>query len=398
MKRSFSVCVATLVAFGSMGCGSGEGELAPGWEGQVDSLPNGTVLVRNDGRGVWPENAGWGLQQELLIGSLDAEGPDNFGRISSFTVDEGGRIWVLEGQAAELRVFDRSGAHVRTVGRAGEGPGEFRQPLRVDMGPDGNAWVMDPQNTRLSVFDSAGNYVEGLRVPGGFVIIPWQGGFDDDGDYYAPVADFEPSFSIALGRFDRAFTPLDTIELPKDPVERASFTIVSDGLTRVSAGVPFQGRLIWRLSRAGTVWALVTDQYRLIEFGPEGDTLRVITKTHEPVAVTGQERTRALDGLRWFTEQGGKVDASKIPHEKPLANAFFVDEAGYVWVALEAGSEADHQPFHVFNPTGQFLGTVVAPFRLQTSPSPIVRDGLLYGIVRDEMDVQYVVRARITKP
>lgn len=368
------------------------------WEGQIDSLPNGTVMVTNEGRGMWPEDAGWGLQQELRIGSLDAEGPDNFGRISSFTVDDQGRVWVLEGQAAELRIFDRSGVHVRTVGRSGEGPGEFRQPLRVDMGPDGNAWVMDPQNTRLSVFDSAGNYVEGLRVPGGFVIIPWQGGFDNDGDYYAPVAAFQPSFRISLGRFDRAFTPLDTIDLPKDPVERASFTIVSDGASRVSAGVPFQGRLIWRLSRAGTVWALVTDQYRLIEFGPEGDTLRVVSMTHEPVAVTSQERTEALDGLKWFTEQGGKVDVSKIPHEKPLANSFFVDDAGYLWVALEAGPDAEQQPFHMFNPTGQFLGTIVAPFRLQTSPSPVVRDGLLYGIVRDEMDVQYVVRARIIKP
>lgn len=398
MRRILGACVVTFAAFGSMGCAGGESGEALLWEGQIDSLPSGTVMVRNEGRGLWSADAGWELHEDLRIGSLDAEGPDNFGRISSFTVDGQGRVWVLESQAAELRVFDSSGAHVRTVGRAGEGPGEFRQPLRVDMGPEGNAWVMDPQNTRLSVFDSAGTYLEGLRVPGGFVIIPWQGGFDDSGAYYAPVAAFQPSFRISLGRFDRTFAPLDTIDLPKDPVERASFTIVSDGAARVSAGVPFQGRLIWRLSRAGTLWALITDQYRLIEFGPAGDTLRVVTKAHEPVAVTSQERTEALDGLNWFTAQGGKVDASKIPDEKPLASAFFVDDAGYLWVALEPGPDVAQQPFDVFNPDGQFLGTIVAPFRLQTSPSPIVRDDLLYGIVRDEMDVQYVVRARIAKP
>ena len=58
----------------------------------------------------------------------------------------------------------------------------------------------------------------------------------------------------------------------------------------------------------------------------------------------------------------------------------------------------EDQPFDVFNPTGQYLGTVVAPFRLQASPSPFVRDGALYGVIRDELDVQFVVRARIVRP
>ena len=161
---------------------------------------------------------------------------------------------------------------------------------------------MDPQNGRLSVFDSAGQYLRGLRAPGGFLIMPWEGGFDDSGAYYAPLASVEPEFRISLGRFDQRYTPLDTINLPSDPVERRSFDMVSDGRGRVSAGIPFQGRLQWRLSRSGTIWALITDQYRLIEFGLEGDTLRAISMAHEGIPVTSEERAGALAGLRWFTE------------------------------------------------------------------------------------------------
>lgn len=96
----------------------------------MDSLPDGTVVVRNEGRGMWPENAGWALRQELLIGSLDTEGPDNFGRISSFTVDDRGRVWVLESQAAELRTFDPSGLMFQPLAGQESAQGSSGNPPR----------------------------------------------------------------------------------------------------------------------------------------------------------------------------------------------------------------------------------------------------------------------------
>ena len=382
-------------------CNPDSAQKASRWEGQLDSLPSGMVVVRNDGRGVWPDSGGWTLHEELRIGSLDEEGPQSFARIASLAVDHEGRVWVLEGQAAELRVFDATGAHVRTVGRKGAGPGEFRQPLRVDLGPEGQLWVVDPLNARLSVFDSAGTYLEGLRTPGGFVLFPWKGGFDERGAYYSPIqlppVNSRPVFGF--GRFDRSFSPLDTVHLPTDPVTRASFATVSNnGQSSMTAGVPFQGGLRWQLSQSGTVWALITDQYRLIEFTTTGDTLHVSTKQHEPLAVSSEERAKAIADLKWFTSQGGQIDESRIPPTRPLTTDFFLDDAGFVWVATGRGASMDEQPFDVFNPTGQFLGSVVAPFRLLLSPQPIVRDGLLYGVVSDSLDVPYVVRARIRKP
>lgn len=397
MKHSLWVLGVACLAGAANGCRPDESGDIGLWEGRVDSLPSGTVVVQNDGHGLWAEGEAWQLTEDLRIGSVDVEGPENFGRIASFAIDAQGRTWVLDSQADELRVFDDTGRHVRTIGRPGQGPGEFEQPVRVDIGPDGNAWVMDPKNTRLSVIDSAGHYLQGLLVPGGFVIMPWQGGFDEHGDYYAPIAVFEPEFQFSLGRFDQSYTPLDTIALPVDPVERSSFDIVADGRVRVSAGIPFQGGLLWRLSHRGTIWALITDQYRLMEFGPEGDTLRVITKVAEPVPVSPEERTEALDGMDWFTQQGGKVDASKIPRVKPLANSFFVDEQDFVWVARDEGAETD-RAFELFNPAGQYLGAVVVPFRLQVSPTPVVKDNFLYGVARDALDVPYLVRARIDRP
>ena len=48
-------------------------------------------------------------------------------------------------------------------------------------------------------------------------------------------------------------------------------------------------------------------------------------------------------------------------------------------------------------PYGRFFGSVRLPFALGSVQAPIVRDGVLYGVVRDALDVPYVVRARVVK-
>ena len=46
----------------------------------------------------------------------------------------------------------------------------------------------------------------------------------------------------------------------------------------------------------------------------------------------------------------------------------------------------------VFDPTGRFLGVVTMPPRFTPR---IILGGKIYGIWRDDLDVQYVVRLRI---
>ena len=45
-----------------------------------------------------------------------------FNDFDSITVDGDGQVFVLDGQAQHIRVFDSEGAYVETVARRGEGP------------------------------------------------------------------------------------------------------------------------------------------------------------------------------------------------------------------------------------------------------------------------------------
>jgi hypothetical protein len=384
-----AACVLTLAACDAGADGARE------WAGTMDTLPSGQVVVRNPATPIWQSGEEWRVVEEVRIGGIEGMGPEVFGSVSSLAVDPAGRFWVLDHQAQELRIFDGDGQPVRTVGRRGGGPGEFQQAVHIVLAPDGHLWVMDPSNARLSVFDTAGVYMEGKTALGGFVVMPWPGRFDDGGHYYAPLL---ASGRWAMIRHDMAFQALDTLEVPRDPVTRDWYEIRdAEGRARVRAGVPYQGFLTWQVSPAGTIYAMVADQYRLFELGAGGDTLRSLTRPFEPVPVTAADRERAREDMQWFTDQGGHFDPSKLPRTKPPVRSFFFDDQRHIWVERTTGDEEDlRRVFDVFDPEGRYLGAVRLPFPLWMS-SPVVRDGRLYAVTRDELDVPYVVRARIER-
>lgn len=81
------------------------------------------------------------------VGVFDGPAAEVFGKIEDVTFGSDGHIYVLDSQAKELRVFDRTGALVRRGGRAGEGPGEFMHPLSVAVAEDGRVYVGEVEHT-----------------------------------------------------------------------------------------------------------------------------------------------------------------------------------------------------------------------------------------------------------
>lgn len=365
----------------------------------MDTLPSGEVVVHNTDQPMWPAGSEWRAEEDLRIGTMEGNGPDLLGNVRWMEVDPAGRIWVLEGQAQEIRIFGPDGTYLKTVGREGGGPGEFAGALHIQMGPDGNMWVVDPQNNRVSLFDTSGTFVESKLIPGGFTIIPWPGGFDAAGHQYGPIPlPGDELFNLGLVRYDSAFTPVDTLRPPTDPIERDRFELRRGEDMYWITSIPYTGGFEFHLSRAGTMWGLVQDEYRLVELSPGGDTLRVITREYTPLPVTESDMEAARERLADFIRNGGKVDWSKIPDTKPAAEDFFLDDEGYVWVETVVAHADQGRIFDVFDPEGRFLGTVTLPFALSMNPPPIVRQSVLYGVTEDELEVPYVVRARIVKP
>jgi hypothetical protein len=375
-------------------CGGADGSTA--WAGSMDTMPDGRVVVTNPAEGMWPAGQGWRVVEEIRIGAEDGTGPEVLGRISALVEDAGARIWALESEDQQFKVFGADGQFIRIVGRKGGGPGEMRQVAGVAKTPDGRLMVVDPQGARVSVFDTAGTFLRGIPISGGFVIIPWPGGIDSSGYFYNVVP--QPTagaFELALVKYDSAMTPLDTLVPPRwtrpDLFERRG-----GGLLRAS--VPFAPGLRWQLTRQGDFWFVHTGSYELFRQSAKGDTIRSVSKPFQSVSVTGAEKDTAVARLKWFTDQGGKVDRGRIPDVKPAVQGFQVAEDGHLWVnAVQPDTGAQRRVFEIFDPEGRFLGEVRLPFPLMPYPVPILRGDRLIGVTQDDAGVPYIVRARIER-
>ncbi len=394
---AWAVLAAIAVALGTAGCASEAP--ASGWGGTVDTLASGQISVHNPVGSLWSTGDEWVLREELRIGTLDGTGPNMFGSIRDFEVDRYGRFWLFEGQAQELRLFDRDGRFVRTVGRQGEGPGEFNQVIGMAWGPDDNLWIVDPSNNRLSVVDTAGVFVDSHPTIGGIVMMPWPGGFDDEGQFYTYGVDttVEDDFALVMVRHGRDLQPIDSVAPPEYPGEGEHFEIRNEN-SWMMTDVPFTPSIEWSLGRDGTYWAGLTGDYRIFQLGWGGDTLRSIRREYEPLPVTSSDLEEARERLDWFIEAGGKADWSRIPALKPAFDDFVIDDAGYLWVQMIAEPGEENRLFDVFDPTGRYLGEVRVPFPVEFYPAPIIQDGYMYAVTEDDLEVPFVVRARIERP
>jgi len=371
------------------------------WAGTIDTLASGTVVVHNPAEGLWDDATQWRLTEDLRIGAVDGTGPDVFGNIADFDVDAQGRIWVLDVDATEVRVFDADGSYIRTIGRNGEGPGEFREPWKVEVDAAGRTWVVDIGNNRYSIFGADGSLIEEKQRFESGNVSPWPGAIMDDGrvvDVDSRFVDHKPRDMYVIHAADGP--PLDTILMPE--FDRAYFVRSSENGTTF-ASVPFAPDLVTLLDPRGYLWAGITDNYRVMQLSLNGqDTLRVIEKPYDPVPVTGSEKSAAFEGLQWFRNQGGRVDPGRIPDGHAAYRNFAVDSEGYLWVRPITARPDDvtvetlYAPrpgaFDVFNAQGQYLGRVAPTIPLT---STVIIGDHLYGITRDDLDVEYIVRLKI---
>jgi hypothetical protein len=376
---------------------------APTWTATVDTLANGAVVVRSPESGRWTVERPWTTELDLRIGSLDGDGPDVFGRVAALEVDDAGRIYVLDSQAAEVRVFDREGTVVRVLGGRGAGPGELGNAMGLAWGPDGHLWVVDSRNARYTAFDTAGAFIAAQRRRTSGAVMPWPGGLDPEGRVLDVALARDPAGGIrtTILHVHPDFLSADTVRLPEFEAERFAATVATpSGQAYYEAPVPFTPALVWHFDRRGYLWHAATAPYRIVKGTLAGDTIRITERDYTAEPVSAADRAGALDRLRPMTDLGISVDPGRVPAEKPAFEAFFVDDDGYLYVEPPRAYPGEDEPavmaaLDVFDPDGYYLGRLDLALPLFAFTTPVVRGGAIYGVHLDEMHVASVVRLRL---
>jgi len=342
--------------------------------------------------------AEWRLVEELRIGG-EEEGPASFSSISGLAVAPDGRLFILERSTQDIRIFDASGRHVKTVGRTGSGPGEYRFANGILRAPDGTVWVHDPGNARLAVLGADGALLRHhSMINNGYGAI-WGGAFDEAGRLWDPVFLLvEGRPARALRRFSPDLVRADTLEIPGCAEGRRSpepYEFAGSDNRRIMVGVPFSPGAIGALDPEGAMWCGWNQEYVLVRrrLG-SGDTIAVVRGTAGPQPVTASERDSALAAIR-ARAPGARPDPSRIPDRKPVLVQTTVDPLHRLWVRV-----ADGRPgvrYDVFGPGGAPLATARAEFSPVPWFPPVVDGDRFYTIVYDEDEVPFVVRARIVR-
>lgn len=374
----------------------------------VDTLPSGRVVVSSADRGMHDEGGGLRLVEDLRIGDVLGEGPGALGDVVSLAVDGQGAFYVADQSATQVLVFDSEGAFARSLGRAGDGPGEFRWLLGgvgiAWQSPD-RLWVSDPPS--LAVMDTGGSLLatsfRGLDL--GSAVSPQ---VDQAGSAYyghrAPWSPGEPFNLAALGIASVAqYTVSDagevvhveslSLEPPPTVVREEPASEPDPGsegtmIFEISE-LPMQPEALWTVGPDGNAWVANTSEYRVHEVTFAGDTVRTVELQREPEPLAGAER----DSLA----ATGRFEPDELPTFRRMFDRIDVSPDGYLWVHRRLSNRTF--AWDIFDPCGRFEGTVVPETPLGWwEPFVLAAGGVLVGVTKDELELEYVVRLRLQRP
>jgi hypothetical protein len=411
MRRAAAVGLAMAVS----ACGGVGG--AARWEGTVTDSA-GVQVVRNPATGLWRSGEEWTVTEVLRIGTAEGEPEYQFGAVAGIAPLPDGRIVVFDAQARHIKVFTADGTYERTIGGPGGGPGEIGlQTAQILIAPGDTIVLPDMGNQRVSLYLPDGTFVRSF--PQAFtegLAFRWEA--SDDGRIVSQIR------RIA---FPGMAAPPDSLDVI---VERRLDGTLGDTLLSVPSGKSFSfsgGAPEWHLFEPEPLWALwgdrvlygMSDSYRIGVYAPGGRLERVIEKPFTVAPVTEVDQNTLKDVFAKLLKDQG-VPPQMVPqfmervHFAPTYPAFGQMLAGpdrTILVQLvrpiATMSEEERQSLDIasgamgspdwefFDQDGRYLGVVKMPPKYQ--PIRFLGDRI-YGIQRDELDVQYVVVLNLVKP
>ncbi|MEQ9400970.1 MAG: hypothetical protein RJQ04_17515 [Longimicrobiales bacterium] len=355
---------------------------------------SGTSIAESSGPR-WVSGGEWRVDSVAVRTLTGAGDAFTFFRVADAMRLADGGVVVLDGGTSEVRFFDASGAHRRTVGREGDGPGEFRRLSAVAPFGGDSLFVYDETARRATVLTPAGEVGRVLSVEGDLQIaelLPLDGtalvgkawslaGFASTAGPYR-----EEYVVVTLDRTGRVTDTLTTLPAWNGyKVNREG-----GGYSDFAPLFPVDGHLA--VAPDGVVLGRA-DRMEFARMGRSGDSRRIVRAPVLDRGLTPREiEAERAAMMRPGTSARVREVVDRLPAQelRPGYRDLQVDAEGAVWLEayrsprLEADDPAE---WHVFDPDGAWLGTVSTPARFRVLD--IGRDYVL-GVRRDSLDVERV--------
>ncbi|MDE2826690.1 MAG: hypothetical protein OXL40_05175 [Bacteroidota bacterium] len=100
----------------------------------------------------------------LIIGDNEEDDNQWFSSIRGMGRLSDGSVVAVDRASAEVRIFDASGRHLRSMGQRGEGPGEFTDAFILWVTAGDTLWVGNSYPWSYTVFTAQGQFVRRIRL------------------------------------------------------------------------------------------------------------------------------------------------------------------------------------------------------------------------------------------
>ncbi len=383
------------------------------WTGTITDSA-GVAMVSNTAEGMWGTSSQWTLEEELRIGSIEGEPEYQFGQVGFIAVDSRDRIYVADAQAQNIRVFASSGEYEQTIGRPGAGPGELGPGLTFLVVASGDTlFVPDLTNRRVNLYapdgSEAGSFP--IALERGLPMV-WRG--TSTGIVACQIRPL--SLPNAPAR-----DSMDAIVLygTSGEVTDTLFKFRSGGTLNLGGQTPeinlYSPESVWDVTADGRLLYGVNNEYRISLYGRDGSLERVVSMPFELKPVAETDKRVVMEYLeRAWTDAGVPPQAlaqlRQIVHfgeSFPAFSSILAGPRASIWVQhVQPASELSEEELEdynlleesgapswdVFDAQGRYLGVVTMPPKFAPR---LIRGNQIYGVWRDELDVQYVTRLRI---
>ena len=369
---------------------------------EIAQNDGGPHIIENTLASSWQSTGEWTLEEDLRL-----YGPPGgyFGAVGALATDSRDNIFVLDGFAQEIHVFDSEGAHLRTLGGQGEGPGEFRMAQALAMGPGDTLWVTDPMTRRYSVFGPDGGFERVLtrRINGGAA--SERCSLAEDGSYLEWVTRF-PNEERTGQLSDIDLLHIYPVRVSPDGDQQDTLPRLE--FTQTMADMPSMGmrRPVWigpalrrTFNCSGSSWFAQSGEYRLYKRTLDGD-ITVIASLVDARPADVDEADR--DEVRQAFEGRPAVLADQLralPEEKPIIEAMFVGGEGHVYIMPETSRVEPGTAIDVFREDGTFVGRLAVPEAVKPTDLWMAHATHEYLLLSgaDDAGTPYVTRLRIRR-
>ena len=373
----------------------------------VQRTDSAGITIVESSAPVWDAGDAWRIDGPLVsIGAVDGPPATQLHRVRGVGRLADGRIVVANGNPPEIRLYDSSGAWIRSTGGDGDGPGEFRVLLGIQIVQPDTVLVFDDRGPRVTTLTGHGAVSDNRRIASLGTMVKPPDHRLPDGRWLDLAATPEivgyQRRRNSFVRWSEANTATDTL-LSRDGYEYLIY-VRQQGDRYIGKGVivvPFGGK---DLSAIGPGRVALSDgqAYDVAVAELDGRQLRIRRPVERrPLAAGDVARfiDDYVDGYPAERQQQVRqqFDGVKAPSLTPSHSSLVFDAAGNLWVENYRlpWDETTPRTWSVFERDGRWLGDLVVPLGLRVAE---IGEDHVAGVERDESGVEFVRVYRLVKP